>query len=440
MTSPPPAEPLVRPAHPLRPWLVGLIFWMVLIPLAIRPRHSGNVWSRYLTIESVVERGTLAVERSPLLRATGSPDLVKYDRHFYSDKPPVLSVLASPAYGVVRLGGWRFVTVPNGFVVVNAVLVGLFAAAGSALALVGLRMILQAVPLAPLAADLLTLGFGFGSLLLVYGVTFNNHSVAAGLLSLAFAWVAVGRPSRRLALASGVLASLAAVIDLPAGGALWIALGAWLVVRDRTLPLSYLLGSVGPLALHVGLQTSISGSPWPAEMDPKAFEYVGSYWASEAGRWVEPGPRWQFGLELLVGPQGWLTVTPVLVLGWIGLVRAAFRPNHPLRGPAWALGLACLTVVGFYVWGVRRTDFAGQSFGTRHLLALTPPLFAFAVDLVARSGKTWAWALLVALMAWGTVYAQAGQRDPWSRIERRADPELKWVGRLTPYPWTSYRR
>jgi hypothetical protein len=99
-----------------------------------------------------------------------------------------------------------------------------------------------------------------------------------------------------------------------------------------------------------------------------------------------------------------------------------------------------LVLISYYVWGVRRTDFAGLSFGTRHMLAITPLVFAFGAVAVARVGRWWAWCLLILLMIVGAGYAQAGMRDPWGRIERRDDAGLKLLKRMTPYPYTTYAR
>ncbi len=429
-----------RLVHSLRPWLIGAVYGIVLMPLTVSPRHSGNVWSRYMTVESLVERGTLAIERSPLLPGSGSPDLIRVGPHLYSDKPPVLSVAAAVVYLPLERAGLRFT--PRSFVVVNWVLVTAFAGLGSVLALVGLRQLLQTAAVAPWAADLWTLAFGFGSQLWTYAVTFNNHSVAAGLTTLALALVVRERPGQKTAgrrFLAGLLAGLAATVDVPAGGALVVVLGVWLAGRRRGVPGAFLAGCAGPLILHAVLQTLVTGTPLPAEMTPALLSYKGSYWASGPGRWVEHGPRWRFGLELLFGPQGWLTVTPVLMLGLAGLVWTAWRRDDPLRPAALAVGALVVTLLVFYTWGVRRTDFAGLSFGTRHLLAITPAVFWFAVVLLGRLPR-WAWLVFAPLFLVGVVYAWAGMRDPWSRIERRDDSGLAVVKRLTVYPWSSYTR
>jgi hypothetical protein len=372
--------------------------------------------------------------------------VVKFGRHYYSDKPPVLAALAAPIYALLFWTGVRFSGPPAQFVVANLVLTWVLVGLSSALTLVALRKILQATPVSPWRADLLTLGFGVGSLLLVYGVTFNNHSVAAALvtwsLALVFLEQAGARGNRLRRSTVGFLAGLAATIDLPAGGVLLVGLGTWLMLRDRRIPLWYLVGAVPPLLLHCVLQSMITGSPWPAEMYPEAFQYPGSYWTTAAGAWKETVPRWRFGLELLFGPQGWLTVTPVLVFGAVGLGLVLVRPRDPLRPLAWTVGGMVLVLLGYYIWGVRRTDYAGQSFGVRHLLAVTPACFAFAVVALGRARGPIAPVLFALLMIVGVAYAVVGRSDPWKRVEtqERASPTLRVLQRCVVYPWSSYAR
>ena len=427
-----------------RAWLLGVVYLVALVPLSYAPRLSGNVWSRYMTIESVVERGTLSIDRSPLRARSGSPDLIKVGGHFYSDKPPVLPALTALVYGPLYWAGWRMSGPPVELLLVNWVLVVAVAGVGSALSVVGLRMLLQAAPVARWAADLLALLGGLTTQVLSYAVTYNNHSVAAGLLTVAFAMVGLeaegeGRKWVKRFVA-GLLAALAATVDLPAGGAVMAGLAVLLAARMRRPPLAFVLGCLGPLVLHAGLQVGVTGSPLPAELTPRVFEYEGSYWLTEEGKWVEPGPRWQFGLELLFGPGGWLTVTPVLGLGLVGVGLVAARRGDRLRGLAVVVGVVTIVLVGYYVFGVRRTDFAGQSFGTRHLLPISPVVYGFAVILAGRVRRVWLWLIFGFLMVVGTVYAVAGMRDPWSRVERRPDRALVWVGRLTVYPWSRYSR
>jgi hypothetical protein len=207
------------------------------------------------------------------------------------------------------------------------------------------------------------------------------------------------------------------------------------LIRVRSVPWAFLAGALGPLLLHCVLQSRVTGTPLPAEMYPEAFNYPGSYWATPEGTWKERGPRGWFALELLVGPQGWLTVTPVLVMGLVGTAMTMARRGDPMRPAAWLVGSSAVILVAYYTWGVRRLDFAGGSFGTRHLLAISPLVYLFAVVLASRLRWWWAVALMVPLLAVGFVYAYAGMKDPWSRVEKReaTEPALKALQRFTPY-------
>lgn len=433
--------------RPIRVWrlaVVGAIYWGGLLALTDPFRHSGNVWSRYMTIESIVERGTLEVGRSPLLKISGSPDIVRFRGRFYSDKPPALSAIGAVVYWPIRLAGVVMSASATNVSFVNRILVTMIVGVASALAVVGFRAMLQLLDARPIASDLISLAFGFGSLLLTYGVTFNNHSVAAGLITAAVALVVLEAPGpghqacRALA---GGLTALAATIDLPPGGLWFVLLAGWLCARERRAIVSYLVGAFAPLAAHAILQSAITGTPLPAEFYPEAFEYPGSYWSSARGTFDVSVSRGWFLLEFLVGPQGWITVTPLLSLAAIGLWFGLRNDSVRLRAFAFLTIASTFVLVVYYCFVVRRTDFAGQSFGTRHMLAVTPVLAFWSVmGTFGRRARALLVPLVIAAWAIGAIYAFEGMKQPWSRIERRPEATLKFLQRFVAYPYSSYRR
>src|SRR5262249_51917376 len=111
-----------------------------------------------------------------------------------------------------------------------------------------------------------------------------------------------------------------------------------------------------------------------------------------------------------------------------------------LRPLALVVLSAVVAPLVYFTWFVWRTDFAGQSFGTRHLLAIAPACYCFAVILLGRLRGRLAWVAFGLCLAVGMGYSLAGARDPWSRIERRNDMGLAVVKRFALYPWSSYRR
>ena len=436
----------VRPVSLGRVWVWGIVYWLILAPVILLrpPQISGNVSSRYMTIEAIAERGTLTIERSPLLARSGSPDVVRFGPHAYSDKPPVLPALASPIYLALLALGVRFTGSVADFVICNFALTWLVVSLASALVLVGVRALLQGVAIPPWVADLATVTLGATSPLLTYAVTFNNHSVAAGCVTCAWALGLLERPGKtvgRSRFACGLLAGLAAVIDLPVGGLTLAGLGLIAVARGQKAAFRFGLGAVGPLALHGVLQAQVTGSPWPAEMYPQAFDYPGSYWLTPEGNWQDPRPRWEFGLDFLVGRQGAFTVFPTLWVGLLGLGLAIVR-ERARRPAAVILGGSFLILTSYYIWGVRRTDFAGGSYGVRHLLAIEPMLYLFAVLAASRlRPRSVILPLCAVTLVVGGIYSVAGAVEPWSRVESRAptNPWLRVLQRGVLYPHGTFR-
>ncbi len=412
---------------------------------AFVPRHSGNVWSRYLTIESIVERGTFALDGSSLLASSGTPDLIMVRGQKFSDKPPVLSALGAVVYSPLAWCGLRMSNSPWSFVWVNWTLVVTLIASSSAAALFAIRRMLDTVNLRPWLADILTILLGIGTLVGSYAVTFNNHSVAMGLISCATALVYLAacrdRLGWKISVAAGLMVSLAAVIDIPAGGAAFVGIMLWVATRSRGQTMvSFLLAAVGPVLLHGLLQWQSSGSPMPVESRPELFEYPGSYWLTERGRWHETVPRWQWALEFVFGPQGWITVTPALIVGLAGIVAALVGRNRELRSLACVTGAVVVSLVIYYTAFVRRTDFGGMSFGTRHLLPLVPLVWFFAAALLARLHSPYWGIAFGVLVLLGVLYASLGVQDPWKRIEQRGDALSTMLRPLALYPWTTYNR
>jgi len=142
----------------------------------------------------------------------------------------------------------------------------------------------------------------------------------------------------------------------------------------------------------------------------------------------------------MIGPSGWLTLTPTLIVGLVYTFAVAARRHDPLRPAAIVVASVTIMLTVYYVWLTRRTDFAGQSYGTRHLLALSPLVYFFSCAFLSRTRSRAATALFAVLALVGVVYAAYGMYDPWTRVEARRDVPIRMLQRLAPYPWSSYSR
>jgi hypothetical protein len=79
-------------------WLIVIVFTLIWA-LSIHSRaYSSNDASRLASIDSLVERGTWAIDESRFLTV----DKIKIGDHFYSDKPPLLSYVGAGLYSILH--------------------------------------------------------------------------------------------------------------------------------------------------------------------------------------------------------------------------------------------------------------------------------------------------------------------------------------------------
>jgi hypothetical protein len=104
LSHPQPAKPVGQAGGKTRTNLtvwVALFFLLVWVLFTHSHVGSFNDRSRMAAIESRVTRGTWIIDESPFNRTV---DRIYVDGHFYSDKPPVLSFVASGVYTVLHGG------------------------------------------------------------------------------------------------------------------------------------------------------------------------------------------------------------------------------------------------------------------------------------------------------------------------------------------------
>src|SRR5262249_36752310 len=181
---------------------------------------GGSEASRFATVESLVERGTSAIDGSTF---ADTVDRVRLRDRWYSDKPPLLSVAAAGLYAVLHTLGLSFRESPRATIWWMTLLVSGASAAGLA---VLFDAVLARFGLASRDRLLQTAAAVCGTLVFVYATTFSNHAVAALVLFAA----AAAFLSRR-AFVAGILAGTTAAIEIPVGGIFLAMLGIALAVE-----------------------------------------------------------------------------------------------------------------------------------------------------------------------------------------------------------------
>jgi len=354
---------------------------------------SVNDQSRWATIRALVETGRYAIghrvvtgggryrDRGIISQpGWGTVDVVMHPqtRQFYSSKPTLLPTLLAGEYWVLR---------------------NVFGLNLSRNRLAVSRTILLTINLLPFVFYLLLFGrladrlgttdwgrlfvlatAGFGTFVSAFLPSLNNHTVAAtGALFALYHCLIIqidGDRSRWRFVLAGLFAGWTMCNELPAA-ALAAALGLWLLSVQPRGALQYALPAMLlPVAGYLLTQYLATGTIVPTYARESWYRFAGSYWHNPVGIDLADEPKLLYAFNLLVGHTGILSLTPVLVLGWIGMVRGA----RAVRGApgnleaqrllAW-LTLA-LTAVTFAFYVIRTHNYGGIVAGPRWFFWLIP--------------------------------------------------------------------
>lgn len=221
----------------------------------------------------------------------------------------------------------------------------------------------------------------FGTFVSGFLGTLNNHTVAAmGALFAIYPCLCMqlGEDRRwwRFVLA-GLFAGWTACNELPSA-ALACGLMLWLVrlsPRD-TLRLA-LPALLLPVAAYLLTQYLAVGSILPTYAQKAWYEFPGSYFLHPTGIDLAHEPKLVYAANLLVGHTGILSLTPALLLGWIGMIRTAATRGHgtgaersSFRMLAWLT--LVLTVMTFAFYAIGTETYGGTTAGPRWFFWLVP--------------------------------------------------------------------
>jgi len=181
-------------------WIFFIAIVIYLIPAPFGRGHflltksgadSWNDQARIATVESLAERGTLAIDYSKWGWFTGDKVLLR--EHFYSTKPPSLSALGAVNYMVLRSAVKTVtgaeLTYKNNEDLIYPWVTFTTSVLAFALLLVYFFRALHLVPLSKSMRWLIFWSLAIGSLYPAYSTVFNNHTVAGALTFVAFFYV-----------------------------------------------------------------------------------------------------------------------------------------------------------------------------------------------------------------------------------------------------------
>jgi hypothetical protein len=418
-------------------WVCGAVA-LALAAAGAKPfATSWNDGSRLASVEALVERGSFCIDDTQFLHAgtgahsapaydpanpllaLGTFDKLLIDGHWYSDKPPLVSVPLAGAYrALMVLGAPAPSERPDVFAWVVTVLLsgtGCAVAVGCMWAL-GIR-----AGLSPKWRLVWLSAFAFATVIPVYTRSANNHIAQLGAVSAVCVLLcriadraAVGRTAWGSLVGAGFLTGFAYNLDFGIGPPLVPAVLAVVAVRTRRV--SHVLVCALAMAPCVIAGHAINyaiGGDWlkPLNMHREYLSWPGNPFDTTMTGVVRSRPVAQFlyTLDLLVGKKGFLTNNPPLLLA-PGAAVLVLRRAGSNRVELLALVAWC--VCGWLMYGVLSKNHGGGCVSVRWFVPFLVPGFWLLAKLLAEH-PVWRRDFLV-LAAWGVpLGVSAWAVGPW---------------------------
>ena len=352
-------------------------------------------------------------------------DVVRWEGHTYSNKPPGLAFLAVGPYLALRALGVQ----DRGDPTTMLWALGLFAAVLPAAVLL---FLVRSVGdrLEPGMGTAVAVTVGLGTLVLPFATTLHSHVLSACLVFAAFAVLFLERPGvprLRLAGFSGLLAGLALTTDYPNAIAALI-LGIYAITRAPRIQRAgaYLAGfivGIVPLLLY---QRWAFGSLFHVTYDGERASTAQPV-AAEAALHVDPDLR--LLAESLFSMTGLFITAPVLICG---LLSIPILYRRGLRADAIVIVAIAGLVMAYNA--SFKTEFDSYSGGERYLISIIPLLVTpLALSFRRFPTTTTALALVsgVLMIALTSSHVRHGLDPNWFEEigERRFPPTvLSFVG------------
>ncbi len=366
------------------------------------------------TIQSLVERGSFAIEESSFANLTS--DSYTYDGHVYSSKPPALALIDAAVYAPLSWVGISFARDPSWpYFLITLATVGTLSALGLAFFW---KTLAEVFRVDAAWATVTTFAAGAGTLVLAFSTVFNSHVIGGSLLFMGFyhAFKHTVHPRPRHAIHAGLLLALAGSIETTC---LLFLPFAFLVFLRRSLKdaLRYAASCAPLIIFYLGTNLVLSGCLLPSTLNaplrssPDSPFSIGNLPGLTSHENV--GDALVYAFHVLLGNRGLLSRTPLLVFavpGTAEVCRAA-RSERPYREALLLLAASGL-FVGLAI--LRTNNYGGDSFGVRWfatiMLSLCLPIGFVPQDL---RGRRWFAAVFWAVSGVSITLALVGSYRPF---------------------------
>jgi hypothetical protein len=284
---------------------------------------------------------------------------------------------------------------------------------------------------------------GFGTYLLPFTQTLNNHTIAAfgaffALYQFLAIWDAGKLAGWRFAVA-GFCAAFAAVNELPALAFLAL-LACLLAVRffGKTL-LVFVPAAVIPLVAFAGSQYAVFGEFKLAyeSFGTDEYLYEGSFWKTPLDLDAlneHPEPHAIYLFHMTLGHHGFFSLTPLFVFSLWGILRVLGAPTRTWPALGWLALLAFAGLAAFYIYDPSAWKAGGPFVAYRWLLYGLIAVLAIGTSFVLARRATeplLALALITAVLSVVVVAFYTG--NPLARNYGGSTQGLRWLFWLIPF-------
>ncbi len=388
------------------------IFVVAFIFIALFTRDqlwNPNDLSRMAGVESIVERGTFAIDNSTFVNTI---DKVKSGEHYYSDKPAMSYIIAVPAYYALhRFFDLDFVKNRGlTYYWITLLTIGL----GVAIMLVYFYRLLARFGLNKKTRVFYTAAMFLGTLVFTYSLIYNSHGLVAAWLVISLYLVLSAKKPKQYFFA-GVASGFTAMIDLVTGNIFAVLFLILLFFKNRRKTLLFVAGAMIPIIIAIAINVYISGSIMPFNVNPQLFDFSGSAFGkgSLSGVVMQSWPQIPaYAFDLLLGKRGFFLFTPVLIFSFAALIMALYRKKY--RDEAIIALMGFIATFVFYI--TRTNNYGGCSYGLRWTVPLIPIIFYFTPVLFEKKTrllKLLKIAFFITLII-SAIFTFVGAMEPWT--------------------------
>lgn len=377
---------------------------LVLAAVSAKPYAGGwNDGSRLASVEVFGEQGHFRIDDSIFVRVSaelrpyaaapeqlnqsGTLDKLWIDGHFYSDKPPVMTVLLGSVYRVsLWLGSPTARERPDWFC---WWLTFLSAGGSYFLAVLGVHFFLIRLRLPPFLSVLLLGSFSFCTYAAAYTWHLNNHIVFLAVSAWLCHYLLTEAMTKQAALAIGALTGFGYTLDLGIGTALFPATFVALMMRKTSWKVIALvmLTAAPCVSLHHALNYLIGGSFGPANANPTHLNWPGSPFDARTmtGGFKHTLPQYLlYSLDLLFAKQGFFSHNlPLMLFPASALLVWRYQRN---RRPFVAYVFIWF-LFGWQAYAITSTNLSGACCSIRWFMPYLAPMFGVIALMLNESPR-----------------------------------------------------